>query len=477
MERVGLLAARLRSRFLALVVLGSASLALVPRSAAAQTPDSAAALRSSSPGTAVIQGLAFDSTASRPLPDARVILVALDGVAVEQTTRSGPDGHFRFEDVAPGERRLVLTHPRLEKLGLTPLMRTGTVAPAGVAPMEVSIPSVTTLWPLYCRGDSPGDESDGVLFGRALDAVTGVVQPGVEVRAGWTGADGRPEEARTTTDGNGVYRFCGIPADAAVTVQAAFLGDVRAEEQVQPDGQQLRIVDLTGALGRPGAVQGVVTDAETGEPIVSAVVTLAGTDHRTLTGATGEFRFTDVPQDRYLLEMEHVAYGTQSREVLVGSRTVQVDARFSRNAIELEGFTVTVLQPRLEDEGYYARQRRFAATEFVFLTGDDLLARDSTSLPRALRNLRSLEVRWAGPNGVELQHIRRGARCSMPIFLDGMRVPAGGFNLGSLKPDEVEAIEIYQPQGPGGPFLPERFRLAAGVGEGCSTGGVVIWTR
>jgi len=339
----------------------------------------------------------------------------------------------------------------------------------------LGIPSLASLWPLYCPDAPPPAPTAGVLSGRVLDSVTEVPQPAVDVTARWVGPDGRTARTRTRTDRSGAFTLCGVPTDGPLTLTATFLDDLMVAEEVRLGGRQVAARDLTLPVGRPGTIRGTLTDADTGEPIASAVVTLAGTDRRAVTGRDGEFRFADLDQGEYLLQMEHLAYGTQSRELALGNRTLQVDARFSREAIELEGITVSVLQPRLEEEGFYQRKRRHSASSVTHLTGEELLTRDSTSLPWALQNIWDTEVRMTGENGAELQHRSRGRTCTMPVFVDGMLM-RGVFNLGSLKPDEIEGIEIYPPQLLGLNLLPERFRLYPGyTGSGC--GGVLIWTK
>ncbi|MGH7127210.1 MAG: carboxypeptidase regulatory-like domain-containing protein, partial [Planctomycetaceae bacterium] len=68
------------------------------------------------------------------------------------------------------------------------------------------------------------------------------------------------------------------------------------------------------ALTHPIAAQssdvvGRVLDQRTRQPVVDAVVVLAGTAHQTVTDAQGMFRLADVRNGRYTLRVSHIAYG------------------------------------------------------------------------------------------------------------------------------------------------------------------------
>lgn len=430
-----------------------------------------------------IVGVAFDSAAAQPFDSATVLLLDPGGVEVWQRTWTDADGRFSLEAVAPGEHVVVLEHDHLANLRLTPILRTVEVESSREAEVRLDSPSLATLWPLLC--EEPRADGVSVVVGRIVDSVTGVPQPGLTAAARWWSEEGEGRSVGSKTDATGSFALCGVPSDRPVMLTAIFLDGSVAEVRGELAPALAHHRDLELNLGRPGAIQGVISDAETGEPIPAAEVTLVGTDYRAVTGTDGSFRFSDLEQGRYDLEMDHLAYGRQEREVVLGSRTLEIDARFSPRAIELEGFTVTVLQPRLEDEGFYHRRRLRGATRATFLTGEELQARHAHDLPWALRNITGTWLRMVGDNGPYLEARSQGVTCSVPIFLDGMLMtgtlvdgtPLGGvFNLRNLDLDEILAVEVYPPDG-GILALPAEFqaRLPGLPGPGC--GGLLIWTR
>jgi len=444
---------------------------LDPSSVRAQLPGQSGG--TPAPASGRIIGVAFDSAAAQPFDSASVLLLDTGGVEVRERVWTDTGGRFSFDAVAAGEHVVVLEHDHLSSLGLTPILRTVEVDASGETLVRLDSPSLTTIWPLLC--DEAIEDGVSVVVGRIVDSATGVPQPGLTAAARWWTEEAQGQSVVSSTDAKGSFALCGIPSDRPVMLMAMFLDGSIVEVRAELAPALAHHLDLELDLGRPGTIQGVVSDAETGEPIPTATVTLVGTDYRTVTGPDGWFRFSDLEQDRYVLEMEHLAYGRQQKELLLGSRTLEVDARFSPRAIELEGVSVTVLQPRLEDEGFYHRRRLRSATQATFLTGDEIEERHAHNLPWALRNITGTWMRMIGENGPYLEARSRGVACSIPVFLDGMLMD-GVFNLRSLSPDEILAVEVYPPTG-GLLALPAEFagRLPGLPGPGC--GGLLVWTR
>ncbi|MEJ2538516.1 MAG: carboxypeptidase regulatory-like domain-containing protein, partial [Gemmatimonadota bacterium] len=445
---------------------------LVPSSALAQAPVESGTIEAPPPGRIV--GVAFDSTAAQPFDSAAVLLLDAGGVEVRDRVWTDADGRFSFDAVPAGEHVVVLQHDHLANLRLTPILRTVAVESSGESTVRLDSPSLATMWPLLC--DEALEDGVSVVVGRIVDSVTGVPQPGLTAAARWWTQEAQGRSVVSRTDAAGLFTLCGIPSDRPVILMAMMLDGSTVEVRAELAPAMAHHRDLELHLARAGAIQGVVSDAETGEPIPDAAVTLVGTDYRTVTGPDGWFGFSDLEQDRYLLEMEHLAYGRQQKELLLGSRTLDVDARFSARAIELEGVTVTVLQPRLEDEGFYHRRRLRGATQATFLTAEELGARHADNLAWALRNVTGTWMRMIGDNGPYLEASSRGVTCSLPVFLDGMLMDDGVFNLRNLDLDEILAVEVYPPDGVL-IALPREFegRLPGPPDAGC--GGLLIWTR
>lgn len=437
------------------------------------SPNSVRAQQAGRVSGTTIRGSAFDSTAMLPLRDAAVSVAGgIGGIVTDEL------GIFLLVDVPPGEYSLVVEHPRLDSLGLTPLLRILRVE-EGQERAEVSfaVPSVRTLWPVFCGEPAEaGGSHHGVLLGEVLDRVTGVAQPLAAVRATWADEADRTLVVQAKANGTGSFALCGLPSQIPITVQAAFLGQVQADTVAHLGGRPLAIANVLMGLSEPGEIFGKVVDSNTGEPIQSAVVTLVGTDHATVSNGMGNFSFEDVDPGQYTLQVDHLAYGVQALEIHLASQTLDIDARLSKRAIELEGITVTAHNPMLERVGYYVRQRRFAVSRAHFLTGEDLMARDSTSMIKAVQGLPWTRVRMDAKWGPALQPWSARSNCPMSLFVNGMWIPEGGLSLKSFDPDEIEAMEIY-PRGGGDLTL----QIPGGRGVWGdlepTCGKLVIWTK
>src|SRR5438552_2559346 len=92
------------------------SIALLVRSAPAQTPDT-----SRHPEGTTITGVVHDSIGRRPLADATVQLVGADrGRRFGRSTISDSLGRFQLDSVTAGRYSLGFFHPVLESLGIDP---------------------------------------------------------------------------------------------------------------------------------------------------------------------------------------------------------------------------------------------------------------------------------------------------------------------------------------------------------------------
>lgn len=87
------------------------------------------------------------------------------------------------------------------------------------------------------------------------------------------------------------------------------------------------------------AVQGRVVDSA-GNPIPSAVVSLAELRATTLTGNDGAFRFTGVPAGRYTLVVRRVGYAASVQELVVAGLT-ELNIQLEETPFQVEPVTVT----------------------------------------------------------------------------------------------------------------------------------------
>ena len=142
---------------------------------------------------------------------------------------------------------------------------------------------------------------DSTAFGQIVDAVTNQPIDDVEVRIDKT-------VLKASTDAEGRYRIEGAFAGTAkVTAQAE--GYPTVSEEIELVAEREHELDLK--LQGDAAVTGAVFD-DTGKPIAKAVVELAGSEHRVLTGPRGEFQLPSLRAGALRLSVSATNFASES---------------------------------------------------------------------------------------------------------------------------------------------------------------------
>jgi len=317
--------------------------------------------------------------------------------------------------------------------------------------------------------------ADGTITveGLVWDSYTNVLLPGADVKASYRRDNGTLREVTVLADHAGQYRVCDLPEDAEITITASTLDRIGTGLMLPPGDRVVHQLNLDIVVSGPGRIAGRVIDRETGRPIASASVTLAGDSVTRVSDANGAFTFEEaLPGDQTLL-VAHLAYETLSETISIeADRTIDVRAELSADPIELEPIVVTAVRNRrLDRRGFYDRKiwaERLGAGEF-FLE-DQITRRNPIHVSHLARDV----------PGVFTQCTTRGCvvgtRCGpMSVYLDGVQVIRSGEATGApvtidelVRPVEVAAVEVYT--GPAG--LPAEYSGATG-----QCGALVIWTK
>lgn len=197
------------------------------------------------------------------------------------------------------------------------------------------------------------------------------------------------------------------------------------------------------AAQQPVTVLGRLLDAGTAAPIAGATVELLGTTNSAVTDEEGGFRLAGVIPSVYDLQVRHLAYGTQTRELDVPpDLDMAVELRLSPRALELEAIDVEVLRPV-----------RTASTRSNVITREQIVA-----IAERARNIGDV-VRAYMP-GAAVSESRggylclefRGGRqtkttgCNFPlVIMDGLPVSGPARFLRDLQVDDLERIEFVPP--------------------------------
>ena len=197
-----------------------------------------------------------------------------------------------------------------------------------------------------------------------------------------------------------------------------------------------------------GSVLGWVTDAETGAPLESAVISMEPLGIRRLSDERGWFELGEVPSGGYTLTVASLGFATRSDSIhVLGGRTLEVRAALSTEPIELEGITVTARSRFLETAGFFRRQDRgYTGRQWNAV---EIEEKDRVFVEDLVTDLIGV---WRGRyEGRKAIFARGGARggCALALYIDDMLVNdptdriGPHFDLDLIDPRHIEALEVY----------------------------------
>jgi hypothetical protein len=218
-------------------------------------------------------------------------------------------------------------------------------------------------------------------------------------------------------------------------------------------------------------IRGSVIDHASGAPVGGARVAIRGTRFATTTNADGRFHFEDVPRGEYVLQVTHVGYVQVPAPLRIASDAVDVVVRLDAAAIPLEPIRVTAFSRRLDEVGFYERQRRGVGTFIGRPLIDGMRPLSATDLMRLVPSARlTPQGAVRTPAGSSLAG--RG-RCRFSYIVDGART-LPDFELDLVAPYAIEGLEFYRSLAE----LPAPFRMHVGREAGAASCGIVlVWTR
>jgi len=374
---------------------------------------------------ASLSGVVFDSTRMAPLSGARVFL---DGT--QFSARSSADGGFVIDDVPPGTYSLSVVHPRFDSLAVRPPAVPVTVHTGELATARLAGPSAATILARDCTSDELG-RGAAALRGYVRNAASGGPAIAADVLVSWQRVEGSAgrvtsvaeQRLATRTDSAGRYDLCGLPDGVRLTVRAATEEWRAPPVQVTLSEHELSVLELV--VGRPGVVASIVppaVDSVSVRAVEPRSRPMQAFERRRRRGG-GAFLV------RAQIEGLHANRVTDLLRTLPGV-TVHSDER-GIPVVELRGST------RLSPEPAPAVRADTAASA---------PGRNSSGAVTGQASVR---------------------RCPAGYQVDGLPVDGtGGIDI-DLRPEDVEALEVYSPG-----QVPVEFS-----GRRSACGVVLIWTR
>jgi len=216
-----------------------------------------------------------------------------------------------------------------------------------------------------------------------------------------------------------------------------------------------------------GVVAGEIRNAA-GLGIAGAEITVRGTTVTTQSDVDGRFRLQSIGTGTLPLQIRRLGFLPATVDVAVQpGTTAQVAVTLDRVAQELA--PVVVQERARQPDRRSAFERRREAGFGRFITREDIQRRNPMVLTDMLRMLPG--VRVTGSGGVVGNRVYiRGNRCTPLVWLDGMPLTAGYFDIDVLSPQSIEGIEVYSGVG----TVPAELMGPRGLG-GC--GVIAVWSR
>lgn len=420
----------------------------------------------------VARGVAYDSLRQRPIAGALIVLKGTRHSAITDDA-----GHFRIAGVVPGEIEVAIEHESLDSMGLSGFSRRTTVRSERDS-IRVFVPSFTTLWRSACSTVAPAADT-GFIYGVVRDARSANVVPSARIEILWTdlsfgqltGIRQNRRRAVVNTGVDGSYGVCGVPTNAALSVQATT--DSSASGVVHVGPGELRVLRrnfLLGPVAEGGAVGTIVGTLidMAGGPIVNARI-------------QGENVAETRSDDAGLFRVVAAPIGTREIEIsALGMRpvVVAVDVAAGDTArVTLQLHKVATLDPVNVTAPAY-RQRLIAEfterrTQGLGIFKDSSTLRTYGTVINGLRDARSVTI--VRERAIYLPGNKPGG-CLANIWIDGQRSDQEEFL--RLRPDELAAIEVYSRiSSTPAQFIVREARIGSRGGERGLCGSIVVWTK
>jgi len=176
-----------------------------------------------------------------------------------------------------------------------------------------------------------------------------------------------------------------------------------------------------------GKISGVISDAETGEPIIGANVRIADSNLGAATDIDGFYYIINLDPGVYNVEVRYIGYQTIIQQVRVSvNRTSETNVFLNQAAIDADEVTVSVSAMNIKKD-------QTSAIKNVSSDQIEILPVENVS---DVINMQA---------GVVQGHFRGGRSTEVTYLIDGIKVDEGFSSEGqavSLEPDAVSEIEV-----------------------------------
>jgi len=434
----------------------------------------------------VIAGTVVDSASAAPVADARVRLGTPAGpVGFESVT--DPGGRFTVPDVLPGRYTVDVRTPSLDSVNVVhevPLtvihadsavrLRVptgGQVLAALCGRQRLAAPGIV-VGTLSTRGDLslPSGVKLVVEWTEESPRAAGDTATAPAAAAGDSLPTGRPPVERQTrwvetrADARGVFRLCGVPLDTplAVRAEADSLGAEPVSVRITRGRTARAVLVLDRAVSRAAVFTGLVLADTNRRPIAGAEIVMPELTKAVLTNDAGAFRVSEVPPGRYRVQVRRLGFGPLDTTITFAASQTVERRIYLRRVVTLDSVSVVaerVVIRSFEEHRNIGLGHFFTREELAKQEGRTLSAvlgqtlgirmaqgRGNYAWITSSRGVRSL----SGGIAPDEADRHRGARtgCYAQVYVDRQIVYRARdgeplFNVNSISPGQIEAIEYY----------------------------------
>lgn len=441
----------------------------------------------------VMRGIVTDSLSGAVVVGARVELVGTKFVGVTNAS-----GEFAISGVLPGVYDADVRSPVLSEIGV--VSRSSVAFLDSGVNVALRVASRSQLVAALCPRTRLGRNGlgEGVIMGTLLAEVQDQRVANVRMVVGWRiisvrgGSAGvsveRPRRyIESHTDSLGAFRVCGVPINTDLELQA--ISDRVSSSPVLLNipaeiGVARANPILDAAAVRTAVFVGVVMADSSSRILPGAEIRFPDLGLTARTNASGEFRLADIPPGAHKIVARAVGYMPLETELnFAANQTDERTLRLSRFTV-LDSVVTTAAERRMNS---FEENRRVGLGKF--LTREDLERMRGRSMSSVMGEFNGLKLlrsprtnaAWATRSrgvqslgGAELIVPESGQpACYALVWIDGVPVYKGIdgeplFDLNSIYPDEIEALEYYA----GPAQTPPKY---SGLKSSC--GVIVIWRR
>ncbi|MCH8557885.1 MAG: TonB-dependent receptor [Balneolia bacterium] len=192
-----------------------------------------------------------------------------------------------------------------------------------------------------------------------------------------------------------------------------------------------------------GTIFGIVTDADTGEPLPGVSVYISGTSLGSATDVEGRYRIRRVPVGEQIVAVRYIGYEYLEQEINVTAGSQELDLAISVSVLELQG--VNIVAQAIGQGGAFNRQRNSA--NIVNIVSDEQIQRfPDQNVSDALRRMPGISTEEFRGEATAM-FVRGMAPGLNTVTLDGERLPTTSatdrdVSLVGISSDIVGAIEV-----------------------------------